>query len=101
VRFPHNDAWVMTVYIECCKVSKILVNKESSVNILYGHPLDRMEDTPELAQKLIIPQTDFDENEACSPDTVEFPVCANPFNVVTEFCILDIEFPYNAILRRS
>jgi len=31
------------------------VDRESSVNILYGHALDRMEDTSEQAQKLINP----------------------------------------------
>ena len=57
IHFPHNDTLVVAIHISCCKVSKILVDKESSVNILYGHALDRMENTPELAQKMIIPQT--------------------------------------------
>ena len=93
-RFPHNDALVVTVDIRCCKVSKTLVDGGSSVNILYGHALDQMEDTPELARKLIIPRTQslrygFDGNEARSPGIVEFPIRADPFNIVTEFCILD------------
>jgi len=54
---------------------------------------------------LIIPQTQsllygFDENEAHSPCMVEFPVRADPFNVVTEFSILDVLSPYNIILER-
>ena len=49
VHFPHNDALVIAIQIGCCRVSKILIHGESSVNILYGHALDRMEDTPELA----------------------------------------------------
>jgi len=36
-------------------MSKILVDRGSSVNILYEHALDQMEDTPELAQKIILP----------------------------------------------
>ena len=55
MHFLHNDVLVVTTQIRRCKVSEILVDGESSVNILYGHALDRMEDTPELAQKLIIP----------------------------------------------
>jgi len=47
--FPHNDALVMTAHIGRCKVSKILVDGKSGVNILYGHTLDRMEDTFKLA----------------------------------------------------
>jgi len=40
VHFPHNDALVMTIHIDCCNVSKISANGGSSVNILYGHTLD-------------------------------------------------------------
>jgi len=35
VHFPHNDALIVTVLIGNCRVSKILINEESSVNI---HP---------------------------------------------------------------
>jgi len=42
----------------------------------------------------------FDRSEAHSPGTVEFLVRADPYNVATEFCILDVESSYNAILRR-
>ena len=60
-------------------MSKILVDGGSSVNILYEHALDQMEDTLELARKMILPQTQsllyvFDESEARSPETVMFLV---------------------------
>ena len=32
---------------------------------------------------------------------VEFPIHTEQFNVVTEFCILDVQSLYNAILGRS
>jgi len=57
VHFRHNDALVVAIHIVCYKVSKILVAEGSSVNIMYGHALDRMEDTLELTRKMIIPQT--------------------------------------------
>ena len=59
MHFPHNDALIVTMHISCSRVSKILVDMGSSVNILYGHTLDRMEDTPELARKMILPQTQY------------------------------------------
>ena len=73
--------------------------------MLYDHALDRMEDTPELAQKLIIPQTQsllygFGSSEVRFPGTVEFPVRTNSFNVVTESRVLNIKSPYNVILGR-
>jgi len=49
MHFCHNDALVVTAHIGCYKVSKILVDGGSSVNILYSHALDRMDDAPELA----------------------------------------------------
>jgi len=48
VFFPHIDALVITMHIENCRVSKILVDAGSTVNILYGGALDRMEDTLEM-----------------------------------------------------
>jgi len=53
MHFSHTDALVVPIHIGYCKVSKILINGESSVNILYEHALNRMEDTLELAQKVI------------------------------------------------
>ena len=105
VHFSHNDTLVIAVYTGCCKVSTILINGRSSVNILYRHALYRIEDTPELACKMIIPQTQsllygLDESETCSSETIEFTVQADPYNIITEFCVLDVESPYNAILER-
>ena len=78
------------MHIGNCRVSKILVDAGSSVNILYGGALDRMEDTPELAQAMINLQTQshlygFDGNETHSPGTVSLPVRADLYNVITEF----------------
>jgi len=82
VQFPYNETLVVTMYIGCCRMSKILIDRGSNVNILYEHNLDRMEDTSELARKMILPQTQsllcgFDGSEACSPGTITFPVRAD------------------------
>ena len=55
VHFLHNDILFVPMHIGNCRVSRILVDNESSVNILYGGALDRMEDTPEVAQAMINP----------------------------------------------
>jgi len=49
VHFSHNDTLIVTMLIDNCRVSKILVDRGSSVNVLYRGALDRMEDTPETA----------------------------------------------------
>ena len=47
VHFSHNNALIIIMIISNCRMSMILVDGESTVNILYGGTLDRMEDTPE------------------------------------------------------
>jgi len=54
MHFLHNDALVVTMHIDCCWMSKILVDGGNIINILYGHALDWMEDAIELARKRII-----------------------------------------------
>jgi len=103
VHFSHNNALVVTVYIGCCKVSKILVDGRSNINILYGHALDRMEDTL-LTRKLIIPRPSYFSTILTGAKPIprhgRVPSPCDPFNVVTEFCVLNVQFPYNAILGR-
>jgi len=87
-------------------VSKILIDGGSFINILYGGALDRMEDTLETVQAMISPQTQshvygFDGNETCSPGIIFLPLRTDPYNVITEFHMVDVESPHNAILGRS
>ena len=67
--------------------------------------LDRMENTPETARAMISPQTQshlhgFDGNETRSRGTISLLVVWDPYNVITEFYLVDVEFSHNAILRR-
>jgi len=64
-----------------------------------------MEDTSEIARAMINPQTQshlygFDRNEMCFPRTISLPICAGPYNVITEFYMVDVESPRNTILGR-
>jgi len=57
VHFPHNDALIITMHIGNCRVSRILIDSGSSVNIMYGGALNRIEDIREMARAIINPQT--------------------------------------------
>jgi len=86
-------------------MSKILINVGNNINIMYGGALDRMEDTPELAQTMINPKTrshlyEFDGNETQSPGMVSLPMRPDLYNIVTKFYVIDIESSHNAILKR-
>ena len=105
VHFPHNDALVITMHISNCRMSKILVDCGSSINILYGGALDIMEDTLEAARAMINSQTQsnlygFDGNETRSFGMISLSFCADPCNVITEFFMIDVESLHNVILGR-
>ena len=97
--FLHNDTLILTMIISNCRVSKVLVDGGSSVNILYEGALDGMENTSETTRAMINPQTQsplygFDGNETHSPDKVALPVRANPYNIITESYVVNVESPY-------
>ena len=105
VHFPHNDALIITMFIGNCLMSKILVEGGSSINILYKGVLDKMENTLETIRVMINSQIQshlngFDRKETRSAGTILFPVCTNPYNIITEFDMVDVESPHNVILRR-
>jgi len=105
MHFSHNDALIVTMHSDNCRMSKILVDGGSIVNIMYGSALDIMEDTPEMARVMINSQSQVSliwvyGNKMHSPGTIALPVHADPYNVITEFYAIDIESPHNAILGR-
>ena len=51
VHFPHNNTLIVIMIIDNCRVSKVLVDGGSFVNILYRGALDRMEDTQRLPEQ--------------------------------------------------
>ena len=98
VHFSYNDDLVITMHLGNCQMSKILVDGGSNVYILYGSALDRMEETLEIAWAMINPQTwshlyGFDGNEMRSPDTVTLPVRADPYSIITDFYVIDMDSP--------
>jgi len=103
VHFQHNDALVITMHINSCGVSLILIDSGRSDNILYGSTLDRMQNSSEIAQAMIYLQTQsnlygLDRNETRSPGTIGLLVRANPHNTITEFYVIDVKSPQNAFL---
>jgi len=82
--------------IDNCRVPKILVDGESSINILYGGALDMM-DTPKTTRAMISSQTQSHlyglTGMRHSPGTISLPVRADPYKVITEFYVVDVEPP--------
>jgi len=98
VHFPHNNALIITMLIGNRRVPKILVDWGNSVYILYWGALSRMEDILETARTMISPQTKshlygFEGNETHSLGTISLPIRADPYNVITEFYMMNVEPP--------
>ena len=55
VHFSHNDSLIITMIIGNCRVSKVLVDGGSFINILYGGTLERIKDTLEITRVTINP----------------------------------------------
>jgi len=105
VHFPHNDTLIVAMCISSCRVSRILIDIGSSINIMYRSALDRMKDTLEIACAMICPQFqsslyEFDENETRSFGMISLPISADPYNFIMEFYVIDVESLHNTILGR-
>jgi len=104
VRFPHNDALVITIQMGNCKMARVLIDIGNNVNILYGEALNQMEETPEAARTLVHPTVTplygFDGTEARSSGSISLSVRVDPYNVITEIYVIDVPSPHNAILGR-
>ena len=87
------------MHIGNCRVAKILVHAGSSINILYGGALDKMEDIPKMARLQTRSHLyGFDDNETTclARSHSQF---GHPY-VITEFYMIDIESLHNTILER-
>lgn len=104
IHFPHNDALVVTIPIGNCRVSRVLIDQGSSVNIMYGQTLDQMEATPEAGRAMVHHSPEslygFDGSQAVTSGIISYPVRANPYNIITHFYVLDVGSPHNVILGR-
>lgn len=103
VHFPHNDALVITIPIGNCRVSRVLIDPSSSVNIINEKTLDQME-AQEAARAMVYPQPEplygFNDSQAVSSGIISSPVRADPYNIITHFYVLDVGSPHNIILKR-
>jgi len=57
-----------------------------------------------MAQAMINLQTrshlyEFDGNDTYSPGTVSLPIRTDSYNIVTEFYVIDVEYPHNTSSR--
>ncbi|XP_060201886.1 uncharacterized protein LOC132630312 [Lycium barbarum] len=97
INLPHNDALVITVFIGCCRVRRVMVEQESSANILRWKVIEEMG----LLEK-IIPAArtlaSFNMSSEPTKGEIDLPVEAGEVIKVTKFH--DGDMLYKAIFGR-
>jgi hypothetical protein len=101
VQLPHNDPLVITLRIGNYDVKRVLVDQGSFAEVMYQ----------ELYEKLGLGKSDLSEfgspvfgfsGESTIPlGKTILPVLTGPINLQTEFIVIQVPSPYNAIMGRS
>ncbi|XP_074377708.1 uncharacterized protein LOC141719230 [Apium graveolens] len=101
----HQDALVITAKIGTNIVKKILVDNDSSVDILYHHALARMDTGERKLENIHSPLYGFTGNEVKLVGTIDLPVLFDtmPCQVwkIVKFHVISANSSHNAILGRT
>ncbi|XP_024010916.1 uncharacterized protein LOC112086238 [Eutrema salsugineum] len=95
---PHNDALVVELLLDDVKVSRILVDTGSSVNVIFKEALDQLELASDRIEPFIEPLTGFDGERCMTVGMVNIPIYVGGVAKIIQFLILDKPAIYNAIL---
>ncbi|GMP72477.1 hypothetical protein CsSME_00030506 [Camellia sinensis var. sinensis] len=100
VQHPHNDALVVSLQVGECQVKRILIDQDSSCDIMYvrcykelGLHLDNLEQSSN-------PMVGFNGTPTWPLGATSVEVQAGTKKIRTEFMVIDTPSPYNIILGR-
>ena len=104
VRFLHSDPLVVDVQIANMMVKKVLVDRGSSVNILYKSSLERMKLSVKDLEQCNQTIYGFSSDGLAPTGSIRLPVTAGtgPANrtLLTTFIVVDCPSAYNAVIGR-
>lgn len=95
---PHDDALVLTLNVTNCEVSRILVNNESSVNIIYLSTLQKLDIDDSEIEKGSVELVGSDGKLTSALGSIKLAVYAYRKNKLVEFLVLDCASAFNMIL---
>lgn len=98
VNFSHNDPLVISIDISKNEVSRVMINTESSVNVIYRNVLEKMKVPIHRIKPSIRPLTGFDGNHMMSSRTIKLPIYIGRTAVWHKFIVIDKPAIYNIIL---
>jgi hypothetical protein len=103
--FPHTDAMVIIAHIDQWDVAKIFVDNGSQVKVLFLLPLDKMGYNKKQLNEPTKPLSGFGGKRIEQVGVITLPVSfgtpKNPHTEYITFDVIDMLYPYNAIIRQG
>lgn len=97
---PHHDALVVQITIANLDVRRVLIDNESSANVLFLSTLKEMQLDESKIKKKTVALVGFSVEVKVTLGEVDLPVYAEGMNMNTTFPIINADSAYNVILGR-
>lgn len=97
---PHADALVITLDVADCEVSRILVDNESDVDVIFEDTLLRMGIDRRKFGTSDIKLTGFNGKTSSAKGSIKLSIWAAGICQMVDFKILDCLTPFNMILGK-
>jgi hypothetical protein len=103
--YPHNDAMVISYVIKGFLVHNVLVDICSAADIIFAKAFRQMQDPDDKIHDATHPLCGFEGRKIVALGKITMPITFSyVHNIRTEqvfFNIIDMEYPYNAIIGRG
>jgi hypothetical protein len=103
--YPHNDAMVLSCVIKGFLVHNVLVGTSSATYIIFAKAFRQMQELDDKIHDATHPLCGFGGRQIVALDKITMPITFSyVHNTRTElvvFDIVDMEYPYNAIIGRG
>ncbi|XP_058078669.1 uncharacterized protein LOC131226999 [Magnolia sinica] len=104
IHHPHDDALVVTMTIANRKVYRILVDTESSADVMYSEAFERMRIPRSHLRPVKTPLHGFARERVISEGAISFPVTAgegqHQITLMVDFLVVNVPSVHNVILGR-
>ncbi|GAV86035.1 hypothetical protein CFOL_v3_29469, partial [Cephalotus follicularis] len=104
VRLPHDDPVVVTLLVELFTMKRILIDSDSSADILYEHAFDQLRIPADQLKPVKTPLVGFAGETIHPLGSINLSVVAGTAPRQTQvemtFLVVDTPSPYNAIVGR-
>ncbi len=101
VQLPHNDPLVITLRIGNYAVQRVLVDQGSFAEVMYQDLYTKLGLGEAELSSFTSPIFGFSGEPTVPLGKTVLPVLAGPINLQTEFIVVKVSSPYNAIMGRD